>query len=78
MRKRKQKLEAEAAEVVNFCRSGSTLVKEFGSRSELESKSVEKELEAKAIFSKSGASEFSNWLQPTIGDKCNNNDTGCL
>ena len=34
-------------------------MKEVGSRS----KSVEKELEAEAIFSKSRASGFSNWLQ---------------
>ena len=34
-------------------------MKEVGSGS----KSVEKELEAEAIFSKSGASGFSNWLQ---------------
>ena len=45
---------------LNFCGSGSTLKKEVGSRSE----SVEKELEADAIFSKSDASGFSNWLQP--------------
>ena len=49
-----------------FCESGSgsTLMKEVGSRSALESECVEKELEAEAIFSKSGASRFSNWLQP--------------
>ena len=47
-----------------FCGSGSTLIKEVGSGSELGSKSVEKELEAEAFFSKSGSSEFSNWLQP--------------
>ena len=35
-------------------------MKKVGSGSE----SVEKELEAKAIFSKSGASGFSNWFQP--------------
>ena len=35
-------------------------MKEVGSGSE----SVDKELEAEAIFSKSGASGFSNWLQP--------------
>ena len=46
-----------------FCGSGSTLVKEVGSGSELESESVEKELEAEAIFSKSGDSGFLNWLQ---------------
>ena len=45
-----------------FCGSGSTLMKEVGS--ELGGKSVEKELEAEAIFLKSGASGFSNWLQP--------------
>ena len=43
-----------------FCGSGSTLMGEVGSGSELGSESVEKELEAEAIFSKSGASEFSN------------------
>ena len=37
--------------------SESTLMKEVGSES------VEKELEAEAIFSQSGASGFSNWLQ---------------
>ena len=39
-----------------FCGSGSTLMEEVGSGSE----SVENELEAEAIFSKSGAPEFSN------------------
>ena len=39
-------------------------MKEVGSGSKLGSKSVEKEPEAEAIFSKSGASRFSNWLQP--------------
>ena len=39
-------------------------MKEVGSGSELGSESVEKKLEADAIFSKSGASGFSNWLQP--------------
>ena len=39
-------------------------MKQIGSESELESKSVDKELEAEAIFAKSGASGFSNWLQP--------------
>ena len=39
-------------------------MKEVGSGSELESESVEKELEAEAIFSQSGASGFSMWLQP--------------
>ena len=38
-------------------------MKDVGSGSELESESIEKELEAEAIFSKSGASRFSNWLQ---------------
>ena len=38
-------------------------MKEVGSGSELGSESVEKEPEAEAIFSKSDASEFSNWLQ---------------
>ena len=38
-------------------------MKEVGSRSELASESVEKELEAEAICSKSGANEFSTWLQ---------------
>ena len=51
-------------EPVNFYESGSTLIKKVGSGSKLESESVEKELEAEAIFSKSGASAFSNWLQP--------------
>ena len=49
---------------LNFCGSGSTLIKEVGSRSELGSESVEKELEAEAFFSKSGASRFSYRLQP--------------
>ena len=55
-----------------FCgsRSGSTLIKEVGSGSKLGSKSVEKELEAEANFSKSGASGFST----TVGVKCNNNN----
>ena len=35
-------------------------MKKVGSGSE----SFEKELEAEAIFSKSGASGFSNWLKP--------------
>ena len=35
-------------------------MKEVGSGSELGSESVEKELEAEAIFSKSGSSGFSN------------------
>ena len=48
------------SEAVNFCGSRSALMKEVGSRSE----SVEKELEAEAIFSKLGASRFSNGLQP--------------
>ena len=49
-----------------FCGSGSgsTLMKEVGSGSELESESVEKEPKAEAVFSKSGASGFSIWLQP--------------
>ena len=47
-----------------FCGRGSALMKEVGSRSEVKSENVEKELKAEAIFSKSGASEFSNWLQP--------------
>ena len=38
-------------------------MKEGGSGSELGSKSVEKELEAEAISSQSGAYGFSNWLQ---------------
>ena len=49
---------------LNFCGSGSTLIKEAGSGSELESESVEKELEAEAFFSKSGAFGFSNRPQP--------------
>ena len=39
-------------------------MKEIGSGSELGSESVKKELEAEETFSKSGASKFSNWLQP--------------
>ena len=39
-------------------------MEEVGSGSELGSESVEKELEVEAIFSKSGASGFSNGLQP--------------
>ena len=42
-----RKLEAEA---LIFCESGSALMREVGSGSELGSKSVEKELEAEAIF----------------------------
>ena len=38
-------------------------MKKVGSGSELGSESVEKEPEAEAISSKSGASGFSNWLQ---------------
>ena len=38
-------------------------MKEVGSGSELGSESVEKDPEAKAIFSKSAASGFLNWLQ---------------
>ena len=41
-----------------FRGSGSTLMKEVGSGSKLGSESVEEELEAEAIFSKSGASAF--------------------
>ena len=48
MWKRKRKL--EAVEAVNFCGSRSILMKEAGSGSELRSESVEKELEAEAIF----------------------------
>ena len=47
-----------------FCGSGSTFMKEVGSGSKLGSETVEKEPEAEAIFSKSGASRFSTWLQP--------------
>ena len=47
-----------------FFGSGSTLMKEVGSGSKLSSKSVEKELEEETIFSKLGASGFSNWLRP--------------
>ena len=47
-----------------FCGSGSTLIKEVGSGSEIGSESVEKEPEEEAILSKSGASGFSTWLQP--------------
>ena len=39
-------------------------MKEVGSGCELGSESVEKEPEAEAIFSKSDAFGFSNWLQP--------------
>ena len=39
-------------------------MKEVGSVSELGSDRVEKELEAKAFFFKSGAYGFSTWLQP--------------
>ena len=53
--------------------SGSTLMKEVGSGSALGSESVEKEPEAEAIFSKSGASGFSTCLQP-FGMKCYNNN----
>ena len=45
-------------------------MKEVRSGSELGSESVEQELEAEAIFSKSGTSGFSSWLQPTDGVKC--------
>ena len=45
---------------LNFCGSGSTLMKEVGNGSE----SVEKELEAEVIFSNSSAAGFSIWLQP--------------
>ena len=48
-----------------FCGSGSNLMKEVGSGSELGSERAEKELEAEAFFSKSGTFGFySNWLQP--------------
>ena len=62
----KRKLEAEEVEAVTFLwkRKESTLIIEVRSGSELGNESVEKELEAEAIFSKSGASGFSNWLQP--------------
>ena len=56
----KRKVEVEAAEAVNFLWKRSALMKKIGSRSE----NVEKEMEAEAIFSKSSASEFSNWLKP--------------
>ena len=46
-----------------FCGSGSTLIKEDGSGSKLGSESIKNDLEAGAIFFKSGASGFSNWLQ---------------
>ena len=39
-------------------------MKEVGSGSELGNESVEKDPEAEAIFSKSGAFGFSTWLQP--------------
>ena len=48
---------------LNFRGSGSTLMEEVGSGSEFGSESVEKEPEAEAIFSKSDASGFSNWLK---------------
>ena len=51
---------------LNFCGSGSTLMKEVGSGSELGSESVEKEPEAEAILSKLGASGFSIWQNVTI------------
>ena len=38
-------------------------MKEVESGSDLASESVKKKLEAEAIFSKSGASGFSNWLR---------------
>ena len=38
-------------------------MKEVGSGSEIGSESIGKESEAEAIFSKSGASGFSTWLQ---------------
>ena len=57
MWKRKRKLEAKA---VNFLWKR----KHFDVGVGRGSKSVEKELEAEAIFSKSDASRFSNWLQP--------------
>ena len=38
-------------------------MKKIGSGSKLGGESVEKELGEEAIFSKSGASGFSNWLQ---------------
>ena len=39
-------------------------MKEVVSGSKLGSESVEKDKEVEAIFSKSGASGFPNWLQP--------------
>ena len=51
------KRKLEAVEAVNFLWKRKHLIKEGGSES------VEKELEVEAIFSKSGASGFSNWLQ---------------
>ena len=54
----------EAVETVNFLWKRKRFdKKEVGRGSELGSKNVEKELEVEAIFSKSGASEFSNLLQ---------------
>ena len=44
--------------------SGSALMKEVENGSELGSENVEKEQEAEAIFSKSGASGILKWLQP--------------
>ena len=41
-----------------FCGSGSTLMKEVGSGSELGSESVEKELEAEAIFQNQAFPDF--------------------
>ena len=63
MWKRKRKL--EAVEAVNFLWKRKRKhfdEKEVGSGSELGSESVEKELEAEAVRSKSGASGFSTWL----------------
>ena len=60
-----------------FCGSGSTLMKEAGSGSELGSKSIKKELEAEAFSSKSGAFGFLNSETvgvTTVGVKCNNNE----
>ena len=60
-------------EAVVFCGKGQHF-DERGSESELRSESVERELEAEVIFSKLDASEFSNWLQPTVAVKCKNNN----
>ena len=58
-----------------FCGSGSgcALIKEVGSGSELGSQSVEKELEAEAIFFKISRLRIFK-LAIIVGVKCNNNN----